>query len=170
MRCFALWLRCPPPPQFFDALAELDHSHTYRSEVRQRNRNRQRSESSGGGGGGNGTGTKSRDDIEVGLGRFVPSPEGTCNTVWRRSWGGAAADLADRSTPPFGSFRGGGSRSRPAAVGEGSSGEGRGAGERRRSCRQLTSAALGWCYAPVLRKLDRRSVEQVGGALARNVC
>ncbi|CAN0478789.1 unnamed protein product [Ectocarpus sp. 12 AP-2014] len=61
-----------------------------------RGRSRIRSESGGGAGGRDAR--SSQDDMDVEVGR---SASGTAvDAVWRRSWGGTAADLADLSTLP----------------------------------------------------------------------
>ncbi len=172
---------------FFDALAELDQPFPYRSgggggsEMRHRARSR---DSSGGGA----AAAKSlcRDDIEVGRPSSASSPEGGggggASVVWRRSWGGTAADLADLSVPSLGGGgRGPGQEGLPGARQEGrepglADGAGRGGREARAAAAavaaaaaaggngprgRLLSAAMGWCCSPVLKRLQRRSVEQV---------
>lgn len=128
-----------------------------------------------------------RDDIEIGRPSSASCPEGGgASVVWRRSWGGTAADLADFNTPSLsggGVVRGPGQEGFPGAgqeggepglaEGAGSGGRGdravaaaaalsAGGNEQSPSSRLLLlSAALGWCYSPVLKRLERRSVEQV---------
>lgn len=132
--------------QFFDAMAELDHesrcswedqraedegSQPFSSEARRRH---VRSVSGQGRAGGERAAT-ARHNMELG--------NDTTNILWRRSWGGTSADVTSLDTST-------GARAR----------QGRGEDADRENPR-LLSAALAWCCKPVLRKLERRSVDQV---------
>lgn len=144
--------------QFFDALAELDYSvdgrdaHLSRETRQRRGRSFSSRQNSLGG-------TKSHDDIEVG--RTAQSAD-TSSVLWRRSWGGTMADIANLRTSPVGVRR----QWAITENGEGQGGTETGAGQHKMRLRFL-SVAFERCCRPVLMRLERRSVEQVSPWLYR---
>lgn len=132
--------------QFFDAMAELDHesrcswedqraegegSQSFSSGARRRH---VRSVSGQGRAGGE-RGATVGHNMELG--------NDMNSILWRRSWGGTSADVTSLDTSTVARAR-----------------QGRGEDVDRGNPR-LLSAALAWCCKPVVRKLERRSVDQV---------
>ncbi|CAM9319843.1 unnamed protein product [Scytosiphon promiscuus] len=115
---------------FFDALAELDQSNTYRGGgTRRRNRSSR---------------LRSRSGSDIEAGRPLASTNLSRRTSGLAGFGAGPAVAGVRE-------------GRPSSETGGEGGEAQEEGTKK----HLLAALLGWCYAPVLRRLERKCVDQV---------